>query len=148
MFALDEAATDGSGGAGAAAGREDWAEYLTRGRAAKLRDIALSIRLRRTIEEAELALKLEAEYNADPSLIQDIDFASLVGRLTVDASTNNRIVEASGLVSEDEMAALRARQAAAIGALTAVQPKYPYSSEASAGAVRLETAVDIVSRRG
>ena len=35
-----------------------------------LRDISASIRTRRTVEESELALKLEAEFRSDPTLFE------------------------------------------------------------------------------
>ena len=45
---------------------EQWVGLAMRERYPILRDISASIRTRRTVEEAELALKLEAEYRADP----------------------------------------------------------------------------------
>ena len=54
-----------------------------------LRDISASIRTRRTVEEAELALKLEGEYRADPTLFEDIDFEGLIARIDADARAEN-----------------------------------------------------------
>ena len=54
-----------------------------------LRDISASIRTRRTVEEAELALKLEGEYRADPTLFEDIDFEGLIARIDADARSEN-----------------------------------------------------------
>ena len=48
---------------------QDWSWWLQRPRYPELRDIALSISVRRTVDEAELAVKLANEYS-DPSLLQ------------------------------------------------------------------------------
>ena len=49
--------------------------------------LSLSIRVRRTLEEAELALQLEGEFNSDPSILNDIDFGSLQRRVERDMSS-------------------------------------------------------------
>lgn len=49
---------------------EDWSTWLMKARYARLRDIARSISIRRTVDEAELALKLSSEYQSDPTILQ------------------------------------------------------------------------------
>lgn len=49
---------------------DDWQNWLQRARYARLREIALSISVRRTVEEAELAVKLAQEYSSDATLLQ------------------------------------------------------------------------------
>ena len=66
------------GGASAAV-PEQWVALAMRERYPTLRDISASIRARRTVEEAELALKVEEDFRVDPSLFADIDFAALLG---------------------------------------------------------------------
>lgn len=58
---------------------EAWVALAMRERYPVLRDISCSIRTRRTVDEAELALKLEEDFRADPSLFEDIDFSALIG---------------------------------------------------------------------
>ena len=73
-----------------------------------LRDISASIRTRRTVEESELALKLEAEFRADPTLFEDIDFAALIARIDSDARAEN-VARITTVLSEEDLLALRTR---------------------------------------
>ena len=63
----------------------------------RLRDLSLNIRVRRTLEEAELALQLESEFNSDPSILNDIDFDSLQRRVERDMSSGNDRLLRAGL---------------------------------------------------
>ena len=102
---------------------EDWSGFLMRERYAKLRDIALSISVRRTIDEAELALQLADDFGADPSILQDIDFVSLMRRVDRDLRENVDELSRSDLVSKAELETLRQRQRAAIDSLQELQPE-------------------------
>ena len=102
---------------------EDWSGFLMRERYAKLRDISLSISVRRTIDEAELALKLAEDFGADPSILQDIDFVSLMRRVDRDLRKNVKELAASDLVSKEELQTLQERQRAAIDSLQRLQPE-------------------------
>ena len=73
-----------------------------------LRDISASIRTRRTVEEAELALKLEGEYRADPTLFEDIDFEGLIARIDADARAEN-VARISTVLSDEDFSNLRTR---------------------------------------
>ena len=53
-------------------------------RFSRLADISRSIGQRRTVEEAEFALRLEEDFNADPSILRDIDFGAILSRLRAD----------------------------------------------------------------
>ena len=101
---------------------EDWSGFLLRERYVKLRDIALTISVRRTIDEAELALKLAADFGADPSILQDIDFVSLIRRVERDLEENKDELQRAQLMPAEELALLEQRQRDALGALQRVQP--------------------------
>ena len=108
----------------------------------KLRDIALTISVRRTIDEAELALKLADDFNSDPSILQDIDFKSLIRRVERDLAGNNAEVAASKLMDASELKTLEQRQRKALDALQRVQPEI--LAQTAEGAV--ETAVPKIRR--
>ena len=116
--------SSGGGGDGSGDGEqsEDWSVWLRRPRAARLRDIALSISVRRTVDEAELALKLSKDYESNPSLLEDIDFNSLMRRLQTDIDENDAPLRASALLSDAELAEIYSRQLAAIADLEAARP--------------------------
>jgi len=101
---------------------DEWGGLTLSRRYPLLRDISVSIRVRRTVEEAELALKLEGEFNPDPSILQDIDFAALCWRL------NDELAAAAALptnvLSADEASKLNRRNREAQRALAEVVPKY------------------------
>lgn len=101
---------------------EDWSGFLLRERYAKLRDIALTISVRRTVDEAELALKLASDFGADPSILQDIDFVSLIRRVQRDLDENTVELERAQLMPAEELRQLEQRQRDALGALQRVQP--------------------------
>jgi hypothetical protein len=109
----------GSSSSDGGVGEEDWSFWLSRPRYARLRDIALSITVRRTVNEAELALKLAREYSSNPSLLQDIDFSSLILRLQRDIDVNNAPLSASGMLSAAELDEILKRQIDAIAELKA-----------------------------
>ena len=121
---------------------EDWSGFLLRERYTKLRDIALTISVRRTIDEAELALKLADDFNSDPSILQDIDFKSLIRRVERDLAGNNAEVAASKLMDASELKTLEQRQRKALDALQRVQPEI--LAQTAEGAV--ETAVPKIRR--
>jgi len=102
---------------------EDWSVWLRQTRYARLRDIALSISVRRTVDEAELALKLAKDYSSDPSILQDIDFASLMRRLETDISQSNEQLRRSTLMEPEELASVDSRQRGALARLATVQPE-------------------------
>ena len=102
----------------------------------RLRDLSLSIRVRRTLEEAELALQLESEFNSDPSILNDIDFGSLQRRVERDMSSGNERLLRAGLLSTAEADDLRARQERAAAGLRLLVPQYAFAElEQSAGTV-------------
>ena len=113
---IGSSSSDGGDGG---VGEEDWSFWLSRPRYARLRDIALSITVRRTVNEAELALKLAREYSSNPSLLQDIDFSSLILRLQRDIDVNNAPLSASGMLSAAELDEILKRQIDAIAELKA-----------------------------
>ena len=89
----------------------DWAAMALRERYPVLRDLTKSIRARRTVEEAELAIKLEDEYRADPSLFEDIDFVALEQRLEQDVQLDAlREWTSAGILSEQQLDDLCERQ--------------------------------------
>jgi len=102
---------------------EQWVGLAMRERYPILRDISASIRTRRTVEESELALKLEAEFRADPTLFEDIDFAALIARIDADARAEN-VARITTVLSEDELVALRTRWEQARAELEALLPTY------------------------
>ena len=102
----------------------------------RLRDLSLNIRVRRTLEEAELALQLESEFNSDPSILNDIDFDSLQRRVERDMSSGNERLLRAGLLSAAEADDLRARQERAAAGLRLLVPQYAFAElEQSAGTV-------------
>ena len=102
---------------------DDWSAFLLSERHERLRGIALSIRVRRTLDEAELAVKLAQEYQADPSILQDIDFISLERRLERDLGESNAELRRNGLVPSRELDELTSRQRAAIAELREIEPQ-------------------------
>jgi len=116
----------------ASSSSEDWSVWLRKARYARLRDIALSISVRRTVDEAELALKLANDYSADPSILQDIDFASLMIRLKTDIAVSNKQLRRAALVPPEELAKISDRQRDALSSLGTVQPE---AFDAPSGAV-------------
>lgn len=92
---------------------EGWEQLALRQRYPRLRDIVASIGVRRTIEEAELAIQLESEFNQDPSILRDIDFASLASRLQQDHETSGEVLRRANVLTEDEVDDLHQRQRAA-----------------------------------
>lgn len=104
----------------------------------RLRDIAASIRVRRTVEEAELAIQLEAEFNQDPTILRDIDFACIGRRLQADYEATDEVLRRGDILSDEEVEALNKRQQEAQAKLDELVPKYsgPYAvSGATSGAV-------------
>ena len=101
-----------------------WPSIAACPRYPRLRDISQKIRVLRTVSEAELAIKLEGEYANDQSLLLDIDFRSLAGRLKADIESATPQVEASGLLSREEVEALFGRQRNALDTLLELAPKY------------------------
>ena len=97
-----------------------------------LRDISASIRTRRTVEEAELALKLEGEYRADPTLFEDIDFEGLIARIDADARAEN-VARISTVLSDDDFSNLRTRWEEARAELARLVPIYSNRSDDEAG---------------
>jgi len=127
-------------------GKEDWSAWLTRPRYARLRDIALSISVRRTVDEAELALKLANEYQSNPSLLQDIDFASLILRLQTDMGESMEPLKASGLLSAEELASIAERQQAAVALLEDARPPEVADSPSGAAASAVPKLRRVISR--
>jgi hypothetical protein len=103
---------------------DDWSVFLQRERHERLRDIALGISVRRTVDEAELALKLAREYKSDPSILQDIDFVVLMRRLEQDleSGATAQLVKKQ-LMAPDEEEQLRTRQRDAAASLSDIQPE-------------------------
>ena len=97
-----------------------------------LRDISASIRTRRTVEEAELALKLEGEYRADPTLFEDIDFEGLIARIDADARAEN-VARISTVLSDEDFSNLRTRWEEARAELARLVPIYSNRSDDEAG---------------
>jgi len=106
----------------------EWEVLASNERFSRLADISRSIGQRRTVEEAEFALRLEEDFNSDPSILRDIDFGAILSRLRADLGE-----EAchAAVLTLDELQALRGRQRSAETALADVAPRY----NASAGAV-------------
>jgi len=102
---------------------EQWVGLAMRERYPILRDISASIRTRRTVEESELALKLEAEFRADPTLFEDIDFAALIARIDSDARAEN-VARITTVLSEEDLLALRTRWEQARAELAVLLPIY------------------------
>ena len=86
----------------------------------RLRDLSLVVSVRRTVDEAELALKLEDEFGADPTIIADIDFSLLARRVERDLRENGPEVVRSKLLEPKELQALKARQERALRRLKSV----------------------------
>ena len=103
--------------------RDDWSEYLLRERHERLRDLALSISVRRTVDEAELGLRLADDFKADPSILQDIDFASLARRLERDIAESNGDLRRAQLLAPKELEDLTTRQRKALTALSKLGPE-------------------------
>ena len=114
--------SDGSGDGDEGADVADWSSFLVLQRYERLRDIALSIRVRRTVDEAEFALKLASEYQSDPSILQDIDFGALTLRLERDLTESSVELERADLLSDEELTSLTSRQREALEQLSAVAP--------------------------
>ena len=113
---------------------EQWVGLAMRERYPILRDISASIRTRRTVEESELALKLEEEFRADPSLFEDIDFAALIARIDSDARAEN-VARITTVLSEEDLLALRTRWEQARAELAVLLPIYAnLTSDEEAGA--------------
>jgi len=87
-----------------------------------LNDISCAIKMQRTLNEAELALKLERDFRQDPTILQDIDFRAIAVRLQKDLQISDSRL--STMLSAEEVSALRERQAAADAALRSVLPRY------------------------
>ena len=102
---------------------EQWVALAMRERYPILRDISSSILTRRTLEEAELALKVEEDFRADPSLFADIDFEQLVARIESDRSPENR-ERLQQVMTEEEFADVNARWTQVVGDLEALLPTY------------------------
>jgi len=102
---------------------EQWVGLAMRERYPILRDISASIRTRRTVEESELALKLEAEFRSDPTLFEDIDFAALIARIDSDARAEN-VARITTVLSEEDLLALRTRWEQARAELAVLLPIY------------------------
>merc|ERR1719247_1558111 len=111
---------------------EQWVSLAMRERYPILRDISASIRTRRTVEEAELALKLEGEYRADPTLFEDIDFEGLIARIDADARSEN-VARISTVLSEEDFSNLRTRWEEARAELARLVPIYSNRSDDEAG---------------
>jgi len=110
-----------------------WEMLLAREDSRRLSDIAQAIGMRRTVEEAELAIKLERDFRADPSILQDIDFRAIATRLRADREINDgRLV---AMFDQDGIADLRSRQEQADIALQDLIPEYSDRSEVSVVAV-------------
>jgi len=107
---------------------EQWVSLAMRERYPILRDIIASIRTRRTVEESELALKLEGEYRADPTLFEDIDFEALIVRIDADARAEN-VARISTVLSEEDFSALRTRWEQARAELARLVPIYSNRSD-------------------
>merc|ERR1719247_3351817 len=111
---------------------EQWVSLAMRERYPILRDISASIRTRRTVEEAELALKLEGEYRADPTLFEDIDFEGLIARIDADARAEN-VARISTVLSDEDFSNLRTRWEEARAELARLVPIYSNRSDDEAG---------------
>jgi hypothetical protein len=121
---------------GSEAERElEWEALGTMERFSRLSDIRDSIRARRTVEEAEFALKLEADFNSDPTILRDIDFGAILARLRADLADGGARLRAADVLTPDEQAALRARQLQAQASLSKVAPLYARVGNQSVGAV-------------
>ena len=118
--------------------------YQLRERAAALRDIALSISVRRTCDEAELALRLADDYDSDPSLLADIDFASLARRLERDLKVSDGELRRAALLQKSEIDAIAARQRKALEGLRAIRD--PEVLAAGSGSVGVEKTAAKVRR--
>tara|TARA_B110001452_G_scaffold9415_1_gene8075 strand:- start:1379 stop:3085 length:1707 start_codon:yes stop_codon:yes gene_type:complete len=110
------------GGASAAV-PEQWVALAMRERYPILRDISSSILTRRTLEEAELALKVEEDFRADPSLFADIDFEQLVNRIEADRSPES-CERLQSVMTVEEFANVSARWDQVVGELEALLPTY------------------------
>jgi len=102
----------------------EWDSLVKSERFSKLSDISHSIRTRRTVEEAEFALTLEADFRSDPTILRDIDFGAILARLRSGLADDGARLRSAGVLSEEELAALRARQTDAEARLSAVAPRY------------------------
>ena len=110
-------------GVASAAAPEQWVALAMRERYPILRDISSSILTRRTLEEAELALKVEEDFRNDPSLFADIDFEQLIARIETDRSPENR-ARLKEVMTEAEFANVTARWGRVAGELEALLPTY------------------------
>jgi len=111
--------------------REDeWDAWLLRERHARLQKIALSISVRRTVDEAELGLRLAEDFSSDPSILEDIDFAELGRRIERDLADVDGSIAAA--VSSEELAKLAERQRESLARLSSLAPEVV---EASSGSV-------------
>eukprot|EP00962_Isochrysis_galbana_P061093 scaffold36275_cov154-Isochrysis_galbana.AAC.1 len=136
LDAAPAAADAGTQPDGSEAERElQWEALGTMERFSRLSDIRDSIRARRTVEEAEFALTLEADFNSDPTILRDIDFGAILARLRADLADGGERLRAAGVLTLDEQAALRARQVEAQAKLSEVAPQYMRRGNQSVGAV-------------
>ena len=95
--------------------RERWPE---------LRTIQGSIRACRTLDEAELAVKLESDFRTDPTILRDIDFRALRSRLNLDVKSHlDRGVSVDVLTSE-QVADMHVRLKEAERSLGEIIPRY------------------------
>ena len=95
--------------------RERWPE---------LRNIQGSIRACRTLDEAELAVKLESDFRTDPSILRDIDFRALRSRLNLDVKSRLDQGVSVDVLSAEQVADMHVRLKEAMRALGEIVPRY------------------------
>ncbi|KAL3919006.1 MAG: hypothetical protein SGPRY_005790 [Prymnesium sp.] len=109
--------------------QEMWESLALQQRYPRLQNLSAAVVTRRTVEEAELAIKLEREFQSDPSILkasarEDINFRALAQRLRIDLDTTNELLRGSEVLSEEELQSLTKRQQKAERTLVALLPKY------------------------
>ena len=101
-----------------------WEALATSERHSVLSRLARWVTLRRTVDEAEFALTLEADFNSDPTILRDIDFSAILSRLRADMRDEaTGLAQAAG-INEGEIETLQKRQRKAEERLAAVAPRY------------------------
>lgn len=101
-----------------------WQDLALRERFPRLQNLSFAILAKRTVEEAELAIKLEREFQNDASILQDIDFSTLSARLEQDLNRTDAQLRGTGILTDDELDALQAQQRRAVELLGRLAPKY------------------------
>ena len=139
-----ERSSEGEGGEDTASSSpEEWFGFAQKQRHAKLSSIARAISVKRTLDEAELAVKLASDFGTDPSLLRDIDFVSLSRRLERDLRETNAELAQSQELSAEELDRLAGRQEEALQQLQLLQPEEEVEEQPSADGVVQKTVPKI-----